>query len=503
MVYLCESQTLDLQFKIEFSILSVGTVFPLVFSIQQAFSRREEALRDLSMLKSQLMALYFANRDWDFHDGAAVRSNLGNDEAPHAVRSAALIVQLLATMKKWLSGRTAFESESEWRLLYSGTIAAASGVGSRSSGDGKEDKEGKEVGASSSGAVAPSAKSLANRNFQAAWVVRQLSGAFFRGKEGRRDVDDSSDDDSDDDADRDAVARGGKAGEGSGAGGAADDLGGGGEEHQTADDIAEADPHWQLYYEMYDIISQIQLNNEAMTVPAGCSKGGEGGMSRMAGYVEKTVEMVERLRHLREYRTPFMLRYVSFTLVCASIFLAAPYFAWLCEGTRWDGDTSGSCPAGYFTAVLYVLVVSTLFHVQVALENPFDGVGLDDVFFNMDREFAVTVRRFQRARAANRAALAAGKDGDGGSGRGAAADQRAPADAVAKVAAAAPASVAVATAATAAPVKAVATLPVGGRGGGGGQVVGGSTALVLPPAAVERANTLTPATVVEEWDGRL
>ena len=33
----------------------------------------------------------------------------------------------------------------------------------------------------------------------------------------------------------------------------------------------------QLYYEMYDIISQIQLNNEAMTVPAGCSKGGKCG----------------------------------------------------------------------------------------------------------------------------------------------------------------------------------------------------------------------------------
>eukprot|EP00198_Chlamydomonas_reinhardtii_P006445 XP_001695781.1 predicted protein [Chlamydomonas reinhardtii] len=409
MVYLCESQTLDLQFKIEFSILSVGTVFPLVFSIQQAFSRREEALRDLSMLKSQLMALYFANRDWDFHDGAAVRSNLGNDEAPHAVASARLIVTLLATMKKW------------------------------------------------------------------------LSGAFFRGKEGRRDVDDSSDDDSGDEGDE--VAEGGKDAGGEGGGG-----GGGGEERLTAEDIAEADPHWQLYYEMYDIISQIQLNNEAMTVPAGCSKGGkcEGGMSRMAGYVEKIVEMVERLRHLREYRTPFMLRYVSFTLVCASIFLAAPYFAWLCEGTRWDGDSSGRCPAGYFTGVLYVLVVSTLFHVQVALENPFDGVGLDDVFFNMDREFAVTVRSAEKD--------AAG----GGSGRDSGGDPRAPADAVGKVAA-------LASAATTAPVKAVATLAVGG-GEAGGRVVAGTTApvaaLVLP-AAVERANTLTPATVVEDWDGRV
>lgn len=108
--------------------------------------------------------------------------------------------------------------------------------------------------------------------------------------------------------------------------------------------------------------------------------------------------------------------------------------------------------------------------------------------------------RFVRARAANRAAMgSAEKDAaGGGSGRDSGGDPRAPADAVGKVAA-------LASAATTAPVKAVATLAVGG-GEAGGRVVAGTTApvaaLVLP-AAVERANTLTPATVVEDWDGRV
>ena len=229
-----------------------------------------------------------------------------------------------------MPGRTAFESESEWRLLYNGSIAAASGVSlATRSADGQEDsaenKGGKAGGVGGGGGglgptVAPSAKSLASRKLQAAWVVRQLSGgcvgwvgggpcwaelgwvgltlpnvaavgaitsmracrrqsrtnrntlhqwlhmctcacacapaptpapvpalthtgalagAFFRGKEGRRDVDDSSDDDSGDEGDE--VAEGGKDAGGEGGGG-----GGGGEERLTAEDIAEADPHWQV-----------------------------------------------------------------------------------------------------------------------------------------------------------------------------------------------------------------------------------------------------------------
>ncbi|KXZ55783.1 hypothetical protein GPECTOR_2g1333 [Gonium pectorale] len=349
MVYFCESRVLDMRFRMEFSIISVGTVFPLVFSIQQAFQRREEALRQLSILKGQIMGMYFCHRDWDVSDGIRVRSSLGDDGSPQAVRAAQLLMRLLGCLKRWLVGRTAFESEAEWRMLYSTTQLRKQ-------------------------------------------ITAKLTDDFFRGEEDDSSSGSGSESDSGGKGGGDGSGKGGRGSLGSGAGSSREGL--------SAEDIAEQDPHWQLYYELYDIVNQISIHNESLTTLAGCTKPGEAGMARLTVYLTTTVEVIERLRSIREYRTPFMLRYVSFVLVLASVFLTAPYFAFMCHNSQWEDDRSGRCPAGYFTAVIYVLVVSTLFHVQVALENPFDGIGMDDVFVNMDREFAVTVRRFTRSRAA-------------------------------------------------------------------------------------------------------
>ncbi|GLC48050.1 hypothetical protein PLESTB_000709100 [Pleodorina starrii] len=344
MVYLCQTERFNLRFRMEFNIISIGTVFPLVFSIQQAFNRREEALRDLSVLKGVLMGLYFCHRDWDVSDGVTVRSNLGNDESPHAARCAALIHELLTQLRCWLCGRTPYESESEWRLLYGTTDIVRE-------------------------------------------LTHHLSGDFFRGfEEDLAAWDSDSSDSSDSSSD----------GDGNGNGGAERRRL---RKEESAQAFAERDPHWKLYYKLYDTVSKISVLNEQLMVLGMCSKAGEAGFSRLAAYLAKTVEVLERLRCIRENRTPFMLRYVSFVLVIVTIVLAAPYFAFMCVQSRWEDDTTGNCPAGYFTAVLYVLVLSTLFHVQVALENPFDGIGVDDVFVNLDREFAVTVRRYVRSRA--------------------------------------------------------------------------------------------------------
>lgn len=48
-----------------------------------------------------------------------------------------------------------------------------------------------------------------------------------------------------------------------------------------------------------------------------------------------------RLPHVVPYtcwpcRTPYMLRYVNFTLIVVSIFLASPYFAFQCIDSRWE-----------------------------------------------------------------------------------------------------------------------------------------------------------------------
>ncbi len=68
-------------------------------------------------LVTQLMAMYFCQRDWDVSDGPTVRSALGNDASPRAAATAALIGTFLTLLRRWLVRRTAFESESEWRLL--------------------------------------------------------------------------------------------------------------------------------------------------------------------------------------------------------------------------------------------------------------------------------------------------------------------------------------------------------------------------------------------------
>lgn len=44
--------------------LPAGTTFPLVFTIQQAFTRRDKAISIIADLKATAIAIYFMHRDW-------------------------------------------------------------------------------------------------------------------------------------------------------------------------------------------------------------------------------------------------------------------------------------------------------------------------------------------------------------------------------------------------------------------------------------------------------
>jgi len=46
------------------SLIGLAVVFPIVFSINAAYKRREEALKFFSGLKGHAVALYYAHRDW-------------------------------------------------------------------------------------------------------------------------------------------------------------------------------------------------------------------------------------------------------------------------------------------------------------------------------------------------------------------------------------------------------------------------------------------------------
>jgi len=45
-------------------LIGIAIIFPIVFSINAAYRRREEALKSFASLKSHAVAVFFAHRDW-------------------------------------------------------------------------------------------------------------------------------------------------------------------------------------------------------------------------------------------------------------------------------------------------------------------------------------------------------------------------------------------------------------------------------------------------------
>ena len=82
----------------------------------------------------------------------------------------------------------------------------------------------------------------------------------------------------------------------------------------------------------------------------------------------------EKMRNILQYRTPVSLQ--AYSQVFLNIFpiLFGPYFAKLCNDSY--------LAVGYGVAVIYSVVLVSLDNIQEDLENPFDGVGDDDV--NLD-----------------------------------------------------------------------------------------------------------------------
>lgn len=52
----------------QLSMISVAIVFPIVFAINSAYQRREEALKSLAGIKGHLVAIFLAAKHWE-HDG--------------------------------------------------------------------------------------------------------------------------------------------------------------------------------------------------------------------------------------------------------------------------------------------------------------------------------------------------------------------------------------------------------------------------------------------------
>ena len=122
---------------------------------------------------------------------------------------------------------------------------------------------------------------------------------------------------------------------------------------------------------------------------------------------------LEGVREVRDNETPKGLRKFAIFLICVTPIMLAPFWSHFCasanggtvdtvytvtsDGTLVPLGAGGGevgedgaevvasvahpfgCVAGYFIAILYVIITFSLLRVQEALEDPFDGMGEDDI----------------------------------------------------------------------------------------------------------------------------
>jgi len=86
-------------------LIGIAIIFPIVFSINSAYKRREEALKYFASLRAHAIAIYFAHRDWV------------PDHPEHAVRVRKLIGGLLCTIKDYFLSSPDRERE-KFGLVY-------------------------------------------------------------------------------------------------------------------------------------------------------------------------------------------------------------------------------------------------------------------------------------------------------------------------------------------------------------------------------------------------
>ena len=102
-------------------------------------------------------------------------------------------------------------------------------------------------------------------------------------------------------------------------------------------------------------------------------------ISRANQYLRQLIIDFEKMNNIASYRTPLALRAYSRLFLNLFPLLFGPYFAYIAYPEH---------PlAGYVVAAIYSLVLVSLDNIQDHLENPFDGVGSDDLRLDVAAEY--------------------------------------------------------------------------------------------------------------------
>jgi predicted membrane chloride channel (bestrophin family) len=102
-------------------------------------------------------------------------------------------------------------------------------------------------------------------------------------------------------------------------------------------------------------------------------------ISRANQYLRQIIIDFERMNNIASYRTPLTLRAYSRLFLNIFPILFGPYFA----NVAYPEYPS----VGYILALVYSLVLVSLDNIQDQLENPFDGVGADDLRLDVADEY--------------------------------------------------------------------------------------------------------------------
>lgn len=102
-----------------------------------------------------------------------------------------------------------------------------------------------------------------------------------------------------------------------------------------------------------------------------------GEVSRCNQYLSKMFMAFESIKHVYQYRTPVTLRAFSDFFITVLPPLYGPYFAYIAV------DYSPGLT--YAMPILFALVLTALDNIQEHLENPFDQVGEDDLYINVEQ----------------------------------------------------------------------------------------------------------------------
>ncbi len=88
------------------ALIGIAIIFPIVFSINAAYRRREEALRYYASIKAQAAAIQFAHRDW------------AGSDAEGGARGKELMSNLLHRLSDYFTKREGMEEEERFDKVY-------------------------------------------------------------------------------------------------------------------------------------------------------------------------------------------------------------------------------------------------------------------------------------------------------------------------------------------------------------------------------------------------